>query len=170
VDHAYHGPYVLVNFAVLVWILDKLIFSKLRARTVERHEQIKSELDRATTARTEADALLSRFRERLEQLDAETEELKRAAREQAEIERKRIIEAAKAEAERIRAVASATADREAMARIHEIEAEAVARAVERAETILRERLSEADQGRLVDDYVAQVAKASMGGPQTRRPA
>lgn len=162
--------YVLLNFAVLVWILDRLMFSKLRSRTVERHEQIKSELEQATSAREEADALLARFRDRLDRLDAETEELKQAAREQAEAERKRIIELAQAEAERIRAVAKATADREAQARIREIEAEAIDRAVERAEAVLRERLADADQNRLFDDYVAQVAKASMGGAQPRRQA
>ena len=54
--------------------------------------------------------------------------------------------------------------------IAQIEAEAVTRAVERAEAILRERFSDADQRRLFDDYVTQVAKASMGSSQTRRQA
>jgi len=169
-EHGVGLAYVLINFAVLVWILDQLMFSKLRARTVERHEQIKSELEQATSARKEADALLARFQDRIDRLDAETEELKQAAREQAEAERKRIIELAQAEAERIRAVAKATADREAQARVREIETEAINRAVERAEAVLRERFSEADQRRLFDDYVAQVAKTSMSGSQTRRQA
>lgn len=154
--------WILINFVALALVLEKLIFRRLRTRTVEKHESIRSELDRATAARNEAEILIGELRGRLDGLEDEAERLQRAAREQAEADRKRIIAEAEAEAERIRATAKATAEREAQARIREIESEVVSRAVDKAETLLRQRFSDADQRRMVDDYVASVQTAPLG--------
>jgi len=151
--------WILINFVVLMWILEKLLFSKLRVRTASKHDAIKSELDKATAARTEAESVLGDVKARLARLDAEAQELLADARSRAEADKQRIIEAAEKEAARIRAAALAAAEREAEVRRRQLEAEVVDRAVTRAEELLRKQFTSSDQARMVDEYVTQVGTA-----------
>jgi F-type H+-transporting ATPase subunit b len=164
--------WILINFVVLMWILEKLLFSKLRARTASKHDAIKSELDSATSAREQAEAILGEIKSRLARLDAEEKELLADAKSRAEADRKRIIEAAEKEGERIRAAALAAAEREAEVRRRQLESELVDRAVTRAEELLRKQFTPSDQARMVDDYVTQVAGAFTPGstPRTGAPS
>lgn len=155
--------WILLNFAVLMWLLEKLLFSKLRAKTAAKSDAIKSELDRASAARKAAESIMSDVRSRLAKLDGEVGEILDEAKARAEADRTRIIEAAQAEAERITASARAGAEREAELRRREVEAEILEAAVARAEVMLRARIGAADQTRMVDDFVTQLAKAPLGG-------
>lgn len=154
--------WILINFAVLMWLLEKLLFSKLRARTAAKSDAIKSELERATEARKAAESVMTDARGRLDKLDAEVKSILDEAKERALADRARIVAAANAEAERIKDAARASAEREAEARRRELEAEIVESAIARAEVILRSRVTQADQTRMVDDFVGQVANAQLG--------
>jgi F-type H+-transporting ATPase subunit b len=154
--------WILINFAVLMWLLEKLLFSKLRAKQAAKSDAIKSELDRASQARKEAEAIMTDVRARLSKLDTEVGEILDEAKARAEADRTRILEAAAAEAERIKASARASAEREAELRRREVEAEILDAAVARAEVMLRSRIGAADQTRMVDDFVTQLAKAPLG--------
>jgi F-type H+-transporting ATPase subunit b len=152
-EHTIGLLWILINFAALMFILEKLLFSKLRTSTAAKHDAIKHELQRATAARTEAEVLIGDYRARMERLDDEIETLMQDARQRAEADRGRIIEAAKREAERIKAAAEAAVRREAEHRKRVLEAEIVDRAVTRAEAIVRERISPMIQERMVGEYV-----------------
>lgn len=154
--------WMFINFAALLFLLEKLLFRKLRANTAKRHDDIKAELARATKARTEAEAVMREYRQRMEKLDDEAAELEAEAKRKAESDREQIIEAAQREAERIRAAAVAAAEREAESKRREIENEIVDRAVARAEAVLRDRLTPADQHRMVDDYVGRLSDVDLG--------
>ncbi len=155
--------WAFINFAALLWILEKMLFSRLRARTRDKHDTVKSEIDKATEARTEAESLLSEFRGKLDKLDDEVDSLMKDAKAKAEADRKRIIEAAEREAEQIRAAAKASAEREAASRRRQLEAEIVDRAIERAEALLRSKISPTDQSGMVDRYVDQLGQVDFGG-------
>ncbi|MEM9460542.1 MAG: F0F1 ATP synthase subunit B [Myxococcota bacterium] len=155
--------WTIINFAVLLWILNKLLFQPLIKRTRDKHDTVKSEIDKATAARTEAEGLLTEYKGRLERLDDEIEELMADAKKKAQADRTRIIEAAEREAEQIKAAAKASAEREANARRRQLEAEIVDRAVERAEAIIREKITPADQRSMVDRYVTQLGHVDFGG-------
>jgi F-type H+-transporting ATPase subunit b len=101
-------------------------------------------------------------RGRLDKLDAEVKSILDEAKERALADRARIVAAANAEASRIKEAARASAEREAEARRRELEAEIVESAIARAEVILRSRVTQADQTRMVDDFVGQVANAQLG--------
>lgn len=155
--------WILINFAVLMWLLEKLLFSKLRAKTASKSDAIKSELDRASAARKDAEGVMADVRARLAKLDGEVASILDEAKARAEADRERIVAAAEAEAERIKAAAVAGAEREAETRRRQLEREIVESAIARAEVILRGRISAADQGRMVDDFVGQIATAPMPG-------
>jgi ATP synthase F0 subunit b len=152
-----------INFAVLLWILEKILFKPLRSRTRDKHDTVKAEIDKATVARQEAEGVLAEYRDRLDRLDAEIAELMADAKAKAEADRVRIIDAAKREAEQITSTAHATAEREAAARRRQLEAEIVDRAVARAEAILRSKITPADQRTMVDRYVDQLGAVDLGG-------
>lgn len=152
-----------INFAVLLWILEKILFKPLRNRTRDKHDAVKAEIDKASAARQEAEGVLAEYRGRLDRLDAEIAELMADAKAKAEADRTRIIEAAKREAEQITATAQAAAEREAAARRRQLEAEIVDRAVARAEALLRSKLTPADQRGMVDRYVEQLSAVDFGG-------
>lgn len=154
--------WMLINFAALMWLLEKLLFSKLRARTAVKHDAIKSELDRAKSARKEAETVLADVRGKLDGLDKTVAEILAEAKTRAESDRKRVLEHAEAEAERIKAAAKASAERDAESRRRQLEAEIVDRAVARAEELIRARIDVMDQKRMVDEFVAQVPKAELG--------
>jgi len=154
--------WMLINFAVLLWLLEKLLFSKLRARTAVKHDSIKSELDKAKAARKEAETVLADVRGKLDGLDKTVAEVLAEAKSRAEGDRTRILAAAEQEATRIRAAARASAEREAESRRRQLEAEIVDRAVARAEELVRARIDMVDQKRMVDEFVGQIPKAELG--------
>jgi F-type H+-transporting ATPase subunit b len=160
--------WVFINFFALLWLLEKLLFSKLRARNREKHDTIKGEIERAQAARKEAEALVGDYETRIAKLEGEIEELMTDAKARAQAERDKIVAAAKAEAARIRESAVAAAEREAESRRRQIENEIVDRAVERAETTIRQRFTAADQRRVVDDYIGRLDGVDFAGPS--RPA
>ena len=155
--------WLLINFAVLMFLLERLLFRKLRAQTRERHDDVKSELAKATQARSEAEGVMREYRQRMEKLDDELAQLQADAKRKAEADREAIIADAEREAERILAAATSAAEREAESRRRAIENEIVDRAVERAETILREKLTPTDQKRMLDDYVTRLAGVDFSG-------
>jgi F-type H+-transporting ATPase subunit b len=156
--------WMLINFAVLLWLLEKLMFSKLRAKTAAKHDTIKGELERAKQARVEAETVLADVRGKLDGLDATVAEILGEAKARAESDRKRLVDAAEREAARIQATAKASAAREAEGYRRQLESEIVERAVARAGELLRSRIDVMDQKRMVDEFVGQVAHAELGKP------
>jgi len=154
--------WLLLNFAVLAWILNRLLFTPLRQQQARRHEEIKQQLASATAARNEAETLVRQFRERLERLDEEVEEILDDAKRRAEADRTALIESAQRDAERIRKVALEAAERDAELRKRQIEDEVIDRAVTRAEALLRTRLGPSEQQRMVADYVGQLESLELG--------
>jgi len=151
--------WLLINFVVLVLLLNRLIFRNLVASNAARHDEIKKELDQATEARTKAEAVLAEYGRKVESLAAEGATLLQSARAAAEVDRKRILAEAEAESTKIRAAAKAAAEREALTHRRAIEAEIVASAIERARALIINNFGEADQSRLVGEYVAAIDKA-----------
>ena len=153
----------IINFAVLLWILEKILFKPLRSRTRDKHDTVKAEIEKASAAREEAEGVLAEYKGRLERLDAEIAELMADAKAKAEADRTRIVAAAKREADQITSAAKAAAEREAATRRRQLEAEIVDRAVARAEALLRSKLTPADQRGMVDRYVEQLDAVNFGG-------
>ncbi len=155
--------WLIVNFAILLWVLNKLLFIPLRKRTAKKHDTIKSQLEAATAARREAERIMSEYKIRTDRLDDEIAELMKDAEERAETDRLRIIAEAESEAERIKASARAQAQRDARRLQRELEVDIVDKAVTRAEGTLRRTFADADQRTLVDRFLTQVQDARIGG-------
>ncbi len=156
--------WLLINFGALMMVLNMLLFKPLKRKTAAKHDDIKSQLEKATAARTEAEGIISEYRGRMDRLDTEIEELKADAKKRAEADRQSIIDAAEAEAKRIKEAATAAAERDAASRRKALENEILDRALDRAEAAIRAKIGGPDQKRLVGDYVAGLANVKLAQP------
>jgi len=152
--------WLLINFAVLLFLINRLIWRNLVASNHVRHDTIKSELEQATSARMTAESVVREFKAKIENFDKERQSLIDAAKAGAASDREKVIAEAEAEAAKIVATATATAEREAEHRRTEVESEIVGKAIERARALLVTSFNDADQRRLVETYATDVATSS----------
>ncbi|MBU4529279.1 MAG: hypothetical protein KUA43_07125 [Hoeflea sp.] len=73
----------IVNFLVLVWLLQRFLYRPITAAMARREERIESRLSEAKTARTEVEAEAERLREQQKDLEASREEALRKVRHEA---------------------------------------------------------------------------------------
>lgn len=155
-DHRIGLAYLLINFLVLAFLLHRLIIRKLVADNAARHDAIKTQVEAARKAMADAEAVISDYKARTDRLAQESKEILDTARAAAEADRQRLFTEAQAEVERFKAQAMALAQREVLVRRQQVEGEVLDRAITRAGELLRARFTDADQGRLVDDYAVEV--------------
>lgn len=93
----------LVNFAVLVWLLWRVLFKPVSAMIRRRDERIQDQLQQAELARTEAETEASALREEREQLEDHRAERLASLSTEVAAERDRLFRAARAEADHERA-------------------------------------------------------------------
>jgi len=148
--------WALVNFAVFLGILSRILWAPLKKGWESRHDSIKRELDEATRLRKEAEAKLAEFTRKVAHVDDEVKTLLAQLKHDAEGDRARIIAAAEQEAHRLKV----EADRQIQVEIEraraELRKETVDAALKAAEQLLTSRITADDQRRLADQYVAGV--------------
>jgi F-type H+-transporting ATPase subunit b len=154
---------ILINFAVLMLVLDKLLFRNLARANAEKSDSIRLELERASKARAEAEALVQEYDTKLSALETEIASIRAAATAAAEAERSRILAEAERAAEGIKLAAMRAAEREAARYRAELEREIATQALERAEAAIRASFGSADQRRLVDAWVSDVTSSDLSG-------
>ncbi|PRQ05662.1 ATP synthase F0 subunit B [Enhygromyxa salina] len=153
---------ILINFVVLMLVLNKLLFRSLRRSNAEASDVIRLELERATKARAEAEALVLEYETKLAALESEIVEIREHAKLSAEAEHARILVEAGEQAEKIKLAATRAAEREAARFRVELEREIVDQAMSRAEAAIRASFGGPDQRRLVDAWVEEVTAARIG--------
>ncbi len=154
-----HGIWLqVVNFSILA----VLLFWKLKKPTLnmvkERSELIKKEVDEARKAKEEAELKYKEFNVKLMGLDKEASEIVAKAKIEAEVARNTIIETAQKTAERIIKDAEASSKMAFEDSRGEIKKEIIEKAIELAEKMIREKVSAADQKRILTEYVGKVER------------
>lgn len=152
---------IIINFVALVLILNKILFKNLRSSNAEASDAIRLELERATKARSEAEALFREYETKLQALETEVADIRAAAKVAAEAEYDRIVAEAREQAEKIEQAAVRAGEREALRRRAELENEIVESALARAESAIRSSFAPGDQRRLVDAWIDEVAKTDI---------
>lgn len=154
---------LLINFGVLAFVLNLLLFKALRAKHGIHRASILEALEKANTATANAEAALTEYRKRVGGLEAEVADILTTAETRAREEAAEIVAQAKVEAEKIKRGAEATVERETAAKVRALEAEVVDLAMDRAETLLKEKFGAADQQSAITAYVGEVSNAALGG-------
>jgi F-type H+-transporting ATPase subunit b len=146
----------LVNFGVLVALLAKFAGKPLKNFFISRHNAIKSRVEEAERALREADALKKEYEGRLAKLDDEIAEFKQSMMEKTEREKNRILKEAERQALRIKEQAVLTYEQESREALNRIKAEVANLTMDRAETLVRERMTKEDHNRMVDDFIEKL--------------
>jgi F-type H+-transporting ATPase subunit b len=146
----------IINFLVLVVVLFKFAKKPLQNFLQQRSETIAKTLQEAKAAREAAEKALREVEGRLKTKDAEIEAIIAAAKRSGEVERNAIIEESARLKEKIVEQAKTNIEFELKQAKEIIKAEAVELAMELAEKKLREKLTQAEQEKLLDDSLVKI--------------
>ncbi len=154
----HHPPFgfALINFVVFLFLINKLAGKDFRELLVSRHTEVRKALDRARQIEAKAQEQLRHFEDRTASVDAEVKTLLTGLRTAAEAERHNIIARAESEAQKLLRDAESQVQVALDAAKRDLEQKAGLLAVELAEKLITAQITDADQHRLVDRYVAQV--------------
>ncbi len=148
--------WILVVFAISLYILKKVVFPRIIAALDERRASIDESIDSAERLREEADKILAEYRERLKEARGQSEEIVQRARQTAESHEHE----ARDRGQEILAEAAKRAEREIEAAtkraLDDIRREVADLTVMATEKVTRKTLDEADQRRLVEEALSEL--------------
>lgn len=159
--------FVLVNFAILLWLVIKVGRPLARKTAVERHDLIKTALDEAARLRTQAADKLAEYESRLKAADAEVRQMVEGMRADAQREQERILAAAETQAAQLKRDAEQRIAAEIELARAQLTREVTAAAAAATEKLLREQLTAGDQQQLVSRFITDVQGAGQGGSRGR---
>ena len=150
----------LLNFGVLLAILIKFGGGAINKALAGRHQQLKAELAAASAARAQAEARLGQQEGRLAGLEREIAAMRAGTKQEAEVEKARLIAAAEDRAKRIREETSFVIDQQIKEAQMLVRRDVAENALRIAEEILRRAIDANDQRRLLDGFVKDVTDAA----------
>ena len=147
-----------INFAILLFVLHRLLYKPLLATMEERTSAIKRSLDEAQAARAEAARQGEENAARLKAAYAEAAAIHEQARREAAEEQRRLVDAARAESQRMIESAKAQLDADVRRAREELRREVSEIALGVAEKLIRKSLRDEDHRRIVDDAIAGIGR------------
>ncbi len=148
--------WTLLVFGATMFLLSKLAFPRISDALGRRQKAIEESIDTAERTRTEADALLAEYRERLKEARAQAEEIVQRARQTADSHEHE----SKERGQEIVAEAAKRAERDIEAAtkraLDDIRKEVADLTIMATEKVTRKTLTEADQKRLVEEALNEL--------------
>jgi F-type H+-transporting ATPase subunit b len=148
--------WTLVTFVIVLFVLKKYAFGPIQAAIDARRAAIESDIDAAQSAREEAQTALAEYRQALADSRKEATKILEDARRVSEEQRKKDIAELEAEKTRLLKRAKDEIDAETRSSLQTIKAQLAELTVAATEKVVRKRLDEAEQRRLIDEAMAGV--------------
>jgi len=148
----------LANMIAFVAVLGYFIAGPVKKSLAERRAAITRAAEEAKSRREKADGLAADIQARLGQIDAEVKAIHERAVTEGERQKRELLAAAEAEAQKILAAARNEVDNRVKHARHELTEYAGQLAAGRAEAILREKITPADQQQLFRESLQEVAE------------
>jgi F-type H+-transporting ATPase subunit b len=148
----------LANLILFWGVLLYLIGGPVKKALASRRESIHAAAVEAAARRQKADQIASEIQARLSQIEGEVRGIHERAQIEGERQKRELIAAAEAEAEKIIKTARNEVDNRLKHARHELTELAGKLATERAESLLRERITEQDQHKLFEESLQQVGE------------
>lgn len=147
---------MLINAAVLFYILGRIAGPAIRTGLVDRKKRIAGDIQAAAAMKAEAEEQLAYYEGKLREMNAELERITSEMRDQAQADRKRILAEAEQRREAMALEARELVEQE-LATAREVVAKTVAReAVRIARELVAQSLNPQDQERLAQDLLQSV--------------
>lgn len=150
----------LANMLLFIGVLVYFVGGPVKKAFAERTEAIRQAATEARERRTRADQMATEIQARLAQIEAEVAAIHERAQAEGERQKLELIAAAEAEAAKILATAKSEVENRVKNARHELTEYAGQLATDRAERILRERITPADQQKLFQESLREVGGAS----------
>ena len=148
--------YRIVNFIIFIFLMYKFGGAKIAAFFGGRRNQIKKDLEDLEIRQADAQKKLADVEAGIRNMEQEKAAILAEAKLQGEAIKNAIIEKAKADAAQMQVQAKTSAENEARAAFDRVRAEIADQVIEQATKIVREKLTEKDHERLVDEYLTKV--------------
>ena len=145
---------MLLFFGVLFWLIRGPVGNAFR----ERSEQIRRAAEEAKERRVKADQMASDIQTRLTQIESEVKAIHERAQAEGERQKRELVAAAEVEAKKILAAARSEVDNRLKHARKELTEYAGQLATERAEAILKEKITEQDQRKLFDESLRELSE------------
>jgi F-type H+-transporting ATPase subunit b len=145
-----------MNFAVLLIVLIKVLSKPIANGLRARQQSIKEQFTDLEERKAEADSVYQSYEEKLASIEQEISDIVQSAVAQGEAEKERIIDAANRAAEDIKRQAEMAIQHELAEAKLKLREEVANQAVVMAEELIRKNLQDADQVKLIEDYLAKV--------------
>ncbi|MDD4731016.1 MAG: ATP synthase F0 subunit B [Desulfovibrio sp.] len=146
----------VANLVLFIGIIWWAAGDKLKALFGGRRKEIREELDDLETRKAQAEEKLRNVERGIANLNQEKQKILDDAQKQGEAMRVAIIEKAERDAEAMKEQAKRTAENEAKAAMDAMRADMAELVADAAAKMVREKLSEKDHERLVDEYLTKV--------------
>jgi len=146
----------VVNTLALIALLVYFLKKPLVTFFAERKDQIRRDLTEALEQREAALQLLAEYKEKIAGMEKELERMQIELRKSAESDSEKVMANAERMSVAIVESAKMTAEQEVRKAHESLKNEAVELAVQMAETMIREKISEKDRKRIVEDYLVKV--------------
>lgn len=148
--------YKVMNFAVLAIVLVFLIRKPMKKALNDRIQGIQDQLSELEAKKKAAEDELANYNRKFQQLDQESEKLIAQYIQQGEEAKVRIIKEAENAAEKLQVQARRNIEQEFKRAKLNLQEEVLEKALAQAEELIRNKISDDDQERLVDEYLEKV--------------
>ena len=148
--------YRVMNFVVLAVALFLVLRKPVAQALNGRIKDIQDQLSDLEAKKKEAEKELAGYNERLARLDQEAKEIMEEYVRQGQEAKARILKAAEASADKLEEQAKRNIEHEFEQAKAELQEEILEKALVEAEAIVKAKITEDDQNRLVDEYLEKV--------------
>ncbi|WDN89911.1 F-type H+-transporting ATPase subunit b [Desulfosarcina sp. BuS5] len=148
--------YRVMNFAVLAIALFLLLRKPVSDGLSSRIKGIKDELNELEAGKKAAEMELSRYQDKLDKLDQETEKLIAEYVKQGNDAKERILKEAESAAVKLEEQARRNIENEFKKARIKLKEEILEKALVKAEEMIKSKITAEDQDRLVDEYLEKV--------------
>lgn len=166
-EHGAHGAFnwfqlgsMFFNFVVFFGFLAFVLRKPLAAFLVARREKMAEQLRDAQSKQAAAEKRLSEYAARLANLEEEVRRVVQAFEAEGRAEAERLRVEGERAMERLKREVDFTLRQESLKAIKEIRAAGVDATLGMAESLISERITDADRRRLTDDYIKKLTPGS----------
>lgn len=145
-----------VTFVIVLVILRKIAWGPIVSMLEEREKGIQSAIDRAYTAKEDAESILKKNKDMLAKADAEADKIIREGKEYADKVRTELTEKAQVESQKMIANAKEEIEQEKRRALDVLRNEVADMAVKGAEKIIRTSLDADKQKAVVNDMIKEM--------------
>jgi F-type H+-transporting ATPase subunit b len=155
----HHSPEIsgiifpLLNFLIYAGIIYYFAVPLIRSFLKSRHDEVLATITEAAARKRNAEALVGDYQSRLAKLNQEIDSIQASLKSEGERDKARLLSEAAGFAAKIKSDAQLLANQEVKAAKHQVILELAERAEAGATDLMRRHLSQADQGRLVEEFI-----------------